>query len=339
MRANWLYLIFCSAILQHSCTTKEIGPQQVKPQAQPVLEGNKVIILNEGNFGRGNASISAYFPANGTVSHNVFSRFNGSLPLGDVLQDMTQAQGYYFLSLNASGKIVALDTTTWQVTDQIENLPTPRYLQVAGEQLFASDLFSRSLHVLKLKPLRLDTSIAMPASTGKMAVLNNFLYVAAQRNLVKIHWPSLSIDTIFKLNFSITEVLSVNNQIWLLPDGAEQVWRLNSSNLFEVPIILPASGAVSHLRSSGNGNFLYYYQNQQIWQLPSSPPFTPRAVINFNGQALYGFGVNPNNNHFYLADALDYNQASDIYHYNAQGNLLQTFKGGSISNGFYFAPK
>jgi hypothetical protein len=331
-------LLFAAVLLQ-ACTTKEIGPQQVEPQAQPVLEGNKVVILNEGNFGRGNASISAYFPANGTVSQNIFGRFNGNLPLGDVLQDMVQAQGDYFVSLNASGKIVALDTATWQVTGQVENLPTPRYLQVAGQQLFTSDLFSRNLHVLKLNPLRLDTSIAMPASTGKMTVLGNYLYIAAQRNLVKMHWPSLSVDTIFKLNLSLKEVLSVNNQIWLLPDGAEQVWRLNSSNLFESPISLPANGTVSFLRPSGNGNFLYYYQNQQIWQLPSSPPFTPTEVVNFNGQALYGFGVNPNNNHFYLADALDYNQASDIYHYNAQGALLQIFKGGSISNGFYFAPK
>jgi hypothetical protein len=50
----------------------------------------------------------------------------------------------------------------------------------------------------------------------------------------------------------------------------------------------------------------------------------------------YGLDINPTNSFIYTADAIDYVQKSNIYVYNANGNLTKNFKAGINANGFYF---
>ena len=54
---------------------------------------NGVLILNQGNFGQGNSSISFWSNDFSTFEFNAFGSVNPSIPLGDTAQDL----GFYGL--------------------------------------------------------------------------------------------------------------------------------------------------------------------------------------------------------------------------------------------------
>jgi hypothetical protein len=336
LRLNFILALLLLAVLC-GCNPNKIGPQSTVANSAPLLGGAKVLVLNEGNFGRGNASVSAYFYNQKQVNHGIYSRFNGGLPLGDVLQDFIAVNGNYYLSLNASGKIVALDTAQWLQTESVENLATPRYLASGGQRLFGTDLFQNQLYVFSLSPLHLDTTLALPSAGGKMVTMGNHLYVAAGKQLVKINRQSLEIDTAYTFTFSFTEIVNASGKIWILKESAPAaLWTLDVQQNTLLEIKLPESGEARFLRKGTAANTLFFFQNQQVWQVNPTEPHRPKALFKFSGTTAYGFNIHPQLNQVYVADALDYNQASDIYRYDLNGNIQDQFKGGLITNGFFF---
>jgi len=321
-----------------ACEAREVGPQNLGKSVPPELRGKKVYLINEGNFGRGNASVSAYFPATGQQEPRVFNRYNGGLPLGDVLQDLIQIEDRFYLSLNASGKVLEVDTSTWQLTAEVTNLATPRYLQSAGQRLFATDLYQAKLYVFSLKPLQLDTVLSLPKPGSRMAARQGKLYVSAQNLLVKIDATTLARDSVYAPGFTFTEVVEASQQIWLLEESAPaQLWQLNPKGELLGPIALATTEGARFLRASGSGEQLFYVQNnKQLCQINTQPPYQAQKITSLPVQNVYGLAVDPQTNQLYLSDALDYNQNADIFRYRSNGELINQFKGGLLTNGFFF---
>ena len=104
-----------------------------KPQdvIQPVIQltsAKKVYVINEGNFGSGNASVSLFDTGNNTVIENFYQTQNSSSPLvGDVAQSLSNINSKFYLVVNNSGKIIVCDAQFKKVT-QITNLSSPRYI-------------------------------------------------------------------------------------------------------------------------------------------------------------------------------------------------------------------
>ena len=76
-RVYWFSFLF----LFLSCK-KEIGPQNLIDDS---LGSGSLLVLNEGNFGFGNASISRLIPNSGEIENNQYRLING-VSIGDVLQ-------------------------------------------------------------------------------------------------------------------------------------------------------------------------------------------------------------------------------------------------------------
>jgi len=68
------------------------------------------LILNEGAFGQGNASISTFNPAARELQNNVFASRNAPRVLGDVLQSAIQHENRLYLVVNNSKKIEVVDS-------------------------------------------------------------------------------------------------------------------------------------------------------------------------------------------------------------------------------------
>ena len=93
-----------------SCKKEEFGPQCKNCEENAITPSiqNDVIIVNEGNFGFGNATLTLYNSTNRNIHHGIFQQVN-NYPLGDVAQS-----AYYFnekivVVVNNSNKIEIID--------------------------------------------------------------------------------------------------------------------------------------------------------------------------------------------------------------------------------------
>ena len=86
-------LIIGLVLLFWSCK-KEIGPQYLQVDEEG---SGSLLIINEGNFGFGNASVSIYNPDTKEIFNNQFKAVNG-FGIGDVLQSVNRYEDkFYFV--------------------------------------------------------------------------------------------------------------------------------------------------------------------------------------------------------------------------------------------------
>lgn len=334
-----LVVIAFAVLSLAACDRDIIGPQEVNRKPKPVLEGRHVFVIDEGNFGSGNASVTAYNPEAEDVQYNVYSGFNDDVPLGDVLQDMQQYKGRYYLVLNNSGKVTVVDTTTWKNVGEIEGLTNPRYISFYGNRAFVTELYAKKMWVVNLDQMKVEQEIAMPESSFHTIAWNDKIWVGSKQYLVSVNPETLEKDSTYTLRKNVERmVVDHQNRMWVLTtEKPAHLYRLNASGAIEQDWTFGSNDQPLYLEISPDGQHLYFVNDNGVYhQDADAASLQPQKILDFSGQNIYGFDVDPKTGDLYLADALDYNQASGIYRYSSDGVLLGQFKAGVISNGVRF---
>jgi len=90
-----------------SCMSEVLWIERNKPglSVEEIFRDRGVVILNEGNFNYGNASLSFYNISSGKTENDVYYRQNG-VPLGDVAHSANFHDGLLYTVINNSGKVV-----------------------------------------------------------------------------------------------------------------------------------------------------------------------------------------------------------------------------------------
>src|SRR5690606_23581198 len=117
-------LLLCfSVMLFIGCNSDDENPM-------PAVQGaysNAIFIVNEGNFGVDNSSISAYFPEKDSVALDIFFKEN-QRKLGNTAQSMYIDDTLAYIVVNASNKMEVVSANTFQSKGGIEEgLSNPRY--------------------------------------------------------------------------------------------------------------------------------------------------------------------------------------------------------------------
>jgi len=333
------FKILCATLGLMACDKDMIGPQEVNPGPKPVLEGRHILVINEGNFGSGNASVSAYNPETEQVQHNVYSGFNENTPMGDVLQDVQQYRGRYYLVMNNSGKVITVDTLSLKNIGEIDGLQNPRYISFYEDRAFVTELYAKKLKVINVNTMKVEQEIAMPESGFHTTVWNDKIWVGSKQYLVRVSAETLDIDSTYTLRKNVERMaVDHQNRMWVLTTEApSHLYRLSQGGVIEEDWTFGSDKKPLYLEVSPDGRHLYFVMDDAVFrQNVGVSSFQPEKVLNFAGQNVYGFDVDPESGELYLADALDYNQPSTIYRYSHDGVLLDQFKAGVISNGFCF---
>jgi YVTN family beta-propeller protein len=148
------------------------GPQQLS------LHG--VFILNEGNFQRGNASLSLYLPDSGRVRNDVFRAVTGK-DLGDTGNSLTIHDGKLYIVVNGSNRIEVLSLADSKHLASV-NCPSgasPRHLTFADNGLgFISNLYKNSVSVFDPAGNTLLNEIPVGNNPEQLLAAGNHVYVA-----------------------------------------------------------------------------------------------------------------------------------------------------------------
>lgn len=142
----------------------------------------RMIVVNEGQFTKGTAAISA-IRYDGSSDFDVFRSVNGR-PLGDVAQSITYIDGKYFVVLNNSKKIEVVEPETFKSIQTIhyEQAASPRFMvRLDDHRALVSDLQAQ-LTIVDTKAYKVLEHVSLGTgrvSIEKMVVAGNKIFCAA----------------------------------------------------------------------------------------------------------------------------------------------------------------
>lgn len=318
-----------------------------------------IFILNEGNFGSGNSSVSFLDTGMTEVSNGIFSEVNSGAALGDVAQSIGFYEDYAFIVLNVSNKIEVVDRNTFNSVATIaEGMQNPRFIAFAAGKAYVTNWGDGTnpdddfVAVIDAETFEIEENISVVEGPEAIVEENGKLYVA--------HLGGYSfndkISVISSADNTVSEVITVgyrpnsleieNGMLWVttagLPSYAEEE---TAGKIVKIDL---ATGEIAEEYQFANAtdhpgnlevenNVIYYTLGKAVYSFNSDEDLPETAFLQLEEVAsLYGFEVEGGN--IYAASAnQDFTGNGDLYIYNATtGALLHSFEVGINPNGIYF---
>jgi hypothetical protein len=341
-----IYLLLMSAGFFLVSCIKDKPQEPVKSGTTISAEG-KVLIVNEGGFGYNNADISVYDATTGSITDNFYRQQNNNEVPGDVCQSVTKFNNHYYIVLNNSGKIIAVNAGDFTKTATISGFNSPRYmLPVTYNKAYVSDLYASSIQIIDLNTNTITGNISCMSGTEQMELIYNKAFVTNSNStycyVINTITNSIT-DSIPVGKGASSLVTDKNSKLWILASGstsgsqAGKLLRIDPVNLqIELSLNFTVADNPNHLCINKTRDTLYYL-NKGINRLVISDSQLPSVpLVNQGSKIYYGLGVNPKDYTIYTSDAIDYIQKSKIEIYRPDGTLKTSFNAGIISNGFVF---
>jgi len=326
-----LYIYIGIVLFLFGCK-KEVGPQSVNPDDKGT---GKLIVINEGNFGFGNASVSLYNPNTGKIANNQYKNVNG-VGIGDVLQSVKSYGNKLYFVVNNSGKVVVTDTNL-RLISEIVGFNSPRYMEIFGNKGFVTDLKQKAVFVVDLITNQIIKQIKTQGWTEHIILHNNKLYVMDRGDYLSNTGPNyvyiINPTTLLKedsVKVGINPnsmVLDNNNMLWVLSsgDGISETAKLQKINLnfsrleftYSFLSLTDKPSRISY--SSITNNF--YFLNSSVFKVSNDESsFVPSIHYQNINNNFYGLSFVEGL--IYASDAKNYNQNGSIHILNELGDKI-----------------
>jgi len=349
-----ILLAFSSFVLFSSCDNNE-------PKINTPLGAydNGILILNQGVFLGGNASVSFISNDFSTSENDIFTTTNPSLTLGDTAQDIGFYNDLAFIVLNVSNKIEVVNRHSFKhVASIATGLNNPRYIAFCngkgyvtnwGDGTNTTDDF---VAVLNLENYIVSSTIAVVEGPEKMVVKDQNLFVGHiggfgfGNSISVIDANSNTVSKSINVGDVPNSLSIANNNLYVLCGGKPSYADVETSGaIVKINLVdntVSSTIVFSDLKHPANLNIyenqVFYSIGNQIFKTELSStalPTSPLLTINAGATtSLYNFEVQ--NNAIFAADALDYNSDGKVYVYGLDAQLQKTFSVGIAPCGFYF---
>jgi YVTN family beta-propeller protein len=349
-----LLALLSAAVLVGCNPDRETGP------SIPGSPG--VFILSEGQFGKGDGTVSAFGTSSKALLVDAFGTINRNAPLGDVVQDMGVVNGRGYICVNASNKVEVVDAGNFKSISTIRNIRQPRYFAstsaargyVTSWRGPYTNYQAGKVMVLDLYSGTVIDSITVGRNPEQLVAFNGMLYVPnSYDNTVSIIDAATNkvTATVTVGDGPRTVVADQAGNIWALgtgftvynPSPPYNVISSTPSSLTRfaagsttASLTLPfASSGASQLRISPDKTQLYYGYNGAEYKMSTTAtalPATPFIRRKFNG-----FGIDPRDNTIYAAVSTGYTTNGRFVRYPAAGGAaIDSFTVKVGPNGFVF---
>ena len=355
MNYKHLFLLFSIAIFLNSCE----DDQDCCPMPETEAEFQSgIFVLNEGNFGSSNASVSFINEEEQVNSASIFANINGA-PLGDTAQSIELHEGIAVIVVNVSNKIEIVNRFTFESLGTISsNLSNPRFAEILGDNLYVTnwgdgmDPNDDFVAVFSLSDFSFTQTIPVAEGPEKLIENAGSLYVAHKggfsfNNIVSvINGTSNELSKEIEVGDLPNSMVINGNDLWVLSSGkpsyadeetAGELTRIDlTTNEVVESLEFPDNTLHPDNLSLANGA-AYLTINKSVYKyemgsdLPATPEFTLEDV-----SVLYGFQINDNK--IYVASPrIDFTGNGDLLIYDLNdGSLLDMYKTGINPNGIYF---
>ncbi|MBN1117102.1 MAG: hypothetical protein JXA77_07855 [Bacteroidales bacterium] len=319
---------------------------------------NGVYIVNEGNYGSADGSLSFYSYDSDSVYNDIFKAKNGD-PLWDVLQSVTTSGDNIYIVVNNSNKIDVADKNTMEYKGSIENVTSPRYLVTKNNTAYVSCWGDNSIKIIDLNTNAIAGTITANGSgPDKMLINNNYLYVVNtggwgnDSTVTIINTETNEVEKYLNVPYNPKDIVMDNSgNIWVLSFGmvsyAEDfsTISLSPSMLYKID---PATNEVvsqgelfadqhpAHLEANDESNTLYIgggYTFVGIYKIEiAGNNLTLSQIAN---DFAYGLNFDAKSNALFVSLSGNYTSAGTVKRYDTDGNLLGTYSCGIGTSGAF----
>jgi len=347
------FALLASASFWTSCTKTEAPtePNDIASQISTATRG--AYIVNEGQFLKGNGSLSFLNLENGRLVNNLTEDANGS-SLGDVAQSMTLNGNQAWVAVNNSNKIGVYNATSLKELTTI-TATSPRFSATDGSRVFVTQWVDDKVRVFNASTFAEEGAWAT-GGTGPEAIWLDGanLWVANSGgfgvdNKVAILEPSTgAITKNITVKDGPTQIVATSDRVYILCRGDYGPSFATTDDDTEPYIIVldRISGNVISQHKIGqkgdhpmkmaldvkNGR-IYVAGNQvEIFDLDNlairSTPFLTKYV--------YGIAVEASSGNVLVCDAGNFSARGSVEVYNSSAQLLNSFKVGVAPSGIVF---
>jgi YVTN family beta-propeller protein len=349
-----VFVAFVSAVFFVSCT--DDNDQVEVPLG---AYDNGVLILNEGGFGKGNASVSYLSDDFITQQNNIFSLVNPAVILGDTAQNIGFYGDLAFIVLNGSNKIEVVNRYTMKQVATIKTgLINPRYIAFSNGKGFVTNWGDGGntaddfVAVVNLSNYTVSSTITVIEGPEMIVANNSKLYIAHKGGYGYGNTISVIDAAVNKVLTKVTvgdvpNSLEVSDgSLYVLCGGkpsyskaetAGSFVKLNlSNNTVSSTISFPDKTHPSNLDVVDSN--IFYTVGSDIFKSTLSATTLPSSkLFSTTAQGVYGvYSFAVNNNKIYVGDAGDYSSNGKVYVYSSTGAIEKTYTVGVIPAGFYF---
>ncbi len=342
-----------SALFLASCSSDDDDTQ---PTPDEAAFQHGIFILNEGNFGAGNASVD-FLSNEGVVTHDIFSLINNE-PLGDVAQSIYMDGDYAFIVLNGSAKVEVVNRYSFEKLGTVSTgLVNPRYMTILngkgyvtnwGDPTDPSDDF---VAVINLSNFTVSSTIPVAEGPEQIVSVNNLLYVAHMGgwnfgNTISVINPGTnSVSSSIQTGDVPKSLIASNDFLYVLCSG-KPAWSgdetVGSMILFDTNTNLQISTVqfplgVHPTKLVTDGNMLYYTEADIVKAVDMLDISNSTTLFSTSSQGVFGaYGMAVSNGKVYIGDAGDYTSDGKVLIYTTTGNLIGTHTAGLLPNNFGF---
>lgn len=371
MKFDKLFLIaLFSSLFFVSCDPEEDAPPLYTSKG---TYDSGVLVLNEGQYGQTNASISYISFDLNTTKNNIFGLEN-NISLGETGQTIGFYNDLAYIIVNGGDKIEIVNRYSMKKIGTISSgLSSPRYITFIngkgyvtcwGEESIASDDY---VAVVNLSSNQVVKSIPVVEGPEFITDYNNKLYISHaggwnQNNKVTI--INGATDVIDGMPIVVgdvpNELIVHDGYLWIFcagnpsyAAGGETPAKIVKMNLSTNTITTFKTFASSTYSTNMSifGSFVYYSFGNTVYKeiIEQTNPATP--LKNFNTSAVNVYSMAVKNNLIYVGDAPTFDgngnvkifangdrietdgSGTQVYPF---GKLLKTVNVGVSPNGFYF---
>lgn len=319
---------------------------------------NGIIILNQGNFGRGNASVS--FLSNDMVlENNIFAGVNPSRILGDTGQDIGFDDDKAYIVLNVSNKIEIVNRYTFAHIATISaGLENPRYIAFRNNKAYVTNWGDGEVttddYVAVIDLATNTVTAEIPVAEGPERIIeeDGKLYVAHKggygygNSITVINTTTNSVVTTIPVGDVPNSLEEENGKLYVLSEGLPSWASAETAGSLSV-INLSNNTVTATLNFTGNAhpsnlviedNKIYFTEGSDVYSMALNATAIPaEPIFSTTQQGIYGvsaFAVE--DGRIYIGDALDNNSNGKVYVHDLNGAVQGTFTVGLIPSGFYF---
>lgn len=333
-----LFLFSIILTFTYSCTKDPIN-------SVPGAYNNGILILNEGSFMSGNATLDFYSYDNDSLFKNVFKSING-IDLGDVAQDIKLINNTLAIVVNNSNKIYWLTKDSLKLKFKTENISSPRFIESISSTLAVVTSMNGSIYTVNTTTGMIENTIATGQFTEKIIINNNDIIVEYKKM-----YSSLKPDSQGFLIFDKSS-LQLKNRIntHFIPESSQLLngkiysfytdpkytlatllksYDLSTNTFLDYPCNLVGSKSLITLFN----NALLYYDNNEIKQIDATGTISS-IVKGISATYPYGLGVSSKGD-ILLSDAKNFSSPSSTYIYSPTGTLKKTLITDIATSCFY----
>jgi YVTN family beta-propeller protein len=345
-----LFLIIATIV---GCKSNPTGPSGSTPGAP-----TGVYVINEGNFQRGNASLTFYVPDSNMVFQNVFALVNGR-DLGDTGNDIAIYGGKAYIVVSGSQKIEVISTVDHKSvgTFQMPGQRTPYDIVVLNDaKAYVTNLMDSSVTAFNPSTLQVVFDrVKVGGNPQGIATANGKIYVCnsgfGYDNSVTV--LNAGTGTLIKtvvVGDSPSEVgVGLNNVVIVKCDGRSDfsnsandtpgnIAVLNSDNdVIVIKAILPlvTYGHPGHMTVSSKG-YGYFAGKAGIIRFSFTGSTLNVEGTPFSTMQAYGLTVDDATDRLYATDPKDYVQTGEVVVFDSKGVEYRRFAAGIIPGAIAF---